>query len=194
MGEVIENDTAIVALICDYFKKLFSNSPISVFPLTTISHNLNFYNLLCSIDMIPNIEEIKQGLFDLKSHKAVGFDGLQPTFFKKNWKCFSNSIAEAITSAFHHQTIPSDWNNTLICLIPKCNNPSNIKSFRPISLCTTSYKIISKMLVHRLKPLLPLLISFNQGVFVPLRKATDHVVIVQEVVHKMKHHKTGKFG
>lgn len=193
VGEWIDDDNGIVNHICDYFKALFSSSSTSSFPLP-ISHNLTYSDILSSISGIPNVEEIKHGLFDLKPHKAAGYDGFQPAFFQKNWNCLSASIVHDITFAFQHQIVPSGWNNTLICLIPKCNNPSEIKSFRPISLCTTSYKIISKILVHRLKPVLPSLISPNQGAFVPLRKVTDHVVIAQEAVHNMKHQKKGKFG
>jgi len=42
---------------------------------------------------------------------------------------------------------------------------------------------MSKILTSRLKPLLPSLISENQGGFLPNRKITDSILLVQEAIH-----------
>lgn len=42
-------------------------------------------------------------------------------------------------------------NNTFIALIPKKRNAKELKDYRPISLLSSVYKIIAKMLVSRLK-------------------------------------------
>ncbi|KAL5773508.1 hypothetical protein ACOSP7_013099 [Xanthoceras sorbifolium] len=57
---------------------------------------------------------------------------------------------------------------------------------RPISLCNTIYKVVSKVIIQRLRPLLPLLVSPNQVAFIPGRHIQDNVVIAQEVLHKLK--------
>ena len=53
-------------------------------------------------------------------------------------------------------------NKTLITLIPKCQFPESLANYRPISLCNSVYKIISKILVARIRPLLGNLISSIQ--------------------------------
>lgn len=40
-----------------------------------------------------------------------------------------------------------------IALVLKVERPQQIKDFRPISLCNSTYKIISKTMVGRLKPI-----------------------------------------
>lgn len=57
-------------------------------------------------------------------------------------------------------------NRTNITLIPKVPNLDSVSQFHPISLCNNSYKIISKILANRLKPLLLNLISEQQNAFV----------------------------
>ncbi|KAF7815200.1 reverse transcriptase [Senna tora] len=138
--------------------------------------------------------EIHNALFSLKPYKAAGIDGFQPAFFQKCWHILKTEIISCIQHSFVSATIPPSWNDTSICLIPKVPNSTEVKSFRPISLCTSLYKIISKIIVSRLKPLLPPLISENQGAYVPGRKAIDNVLIAQEISHSFSRKKRGKWG
>ena len=50
--------------------------------------------------------------------------------------------------------IHSPINTTFIALIPKVDNPQSFDDFIPFSLCNFIYKIIAKIIAHRLKPLL----------------------------------------
>jgi hypothetical protein len=77
-------------------------------------------------------------------------------------------------------------NSSFLALIPKEVNTSSFSRFRPISLCNVSYKIISKVNSNRIKPLLPKLISPNQGGFVEKRKIIDNIILVQEAIHSSK--------
>ena len=57
-------------------------------------------------------------------------------------------------------------NSTVITLIPKIPNPSNVADFRPIACCNVIYKCITKILANRLKPYLGDLINANQTAFI----------------------------
>jgi hypothetical protein len=48
----------------------------------------------------------------------------------------------------------SGVNETTIILIPKKEDPELLKDFMPISLCNVIYKVVSKCLVNRLRPIL----------------------------------------
>ena len=58
----------------------------------------------------------------------------------------------------------------------------SIDCLRPISLCNTSYKILSKIMATRMKKIMGKLISDTQGEFVLGRQILDHIIIVQEAI------------
>lgn len=47
------------------------------------------------------------------------------------------------------------------------------------------FKVISKVLVNRMKCVVPQLVSSNQCSFIPGRQMHDNVIILQEVIHLM---------
>ena len=54
-------------------------------------------------------------------------------------------------------------------------------------------KVVSKVIVGRLKNLMPQLISEVQSSFVPGRHITDNIIVAQEIIHSMRKMK-GKRG
>lgn len=75
---------------------------------------------------------------------------------------------------------------TSMILIPKVLHLEKASQFRPISLCSVLYKLVTKAVVNSLKMILPDIISPTQSSFVPETQITNNIIIIQEVVHLMK--------
>jgi hypothetical protein len=72
-------------------------------------------------------------------------------------------------------------NATFIALIPKVNKPQCFRDFRPISLCNLCYKIISKVIANRIKPILSRSISEEQLGFLQGRRIQDAIGTITRV-------------
>lgn len=69
----------------------------------------------------------------------------------------------------------------LLLLFPR-RHPLKVHDYWSISLCNTFYKIITKILINRLQPLLPSMISLEQGTFVQGRSIAKNILLSQEVM------------
>ena len=87
-------------------------------------------------------------------------------------------MVEEVRNIFAAMEMPEELNRTYITLIPKIPGPEAFNNYRPINLCNTVYKIVSKILVARLRPFLGKLISPLQFAFVLGRRGTDNAIIV----------------
>lgn len=89
-------------------------------------------------------------------------------------------IIAGVLEFFTTGIMPEGVNDTAIVLIPKVQFPKELKDFRPISLCNVIYKIVSKCMVNRLRPILSDLITETQSAFIPGRLITDNSIMAFE--------------
>eukprot|EP00253_Pinus_taeda_P017813 PITA_17813 len=128
-------------------------------------------------------EEVQKAIWSLHPDKAPGHDGFPISFYREYWQMIKKDLLKMIRWVLRKGKLGGFTNSTYLALIPKENRPSSFSRFRPISLCNSAYKIITKILSSRLKPHLPSLISENQGGFLPNRHITDSILLVQEAIH-----------
>lgn len=76
-------------------------------------------------------------------------------------------------------------NSTFLCLIPKKFGADSPDQFRPISLCNSFYKIISKVLTSRLLLVTPLIIADQKNEFTPGRQILNSVISAHENIHSL---------
>eukprot|EP00253_Pinus_taeda_P022475 PITA_22475 len=150
------------------------------------------------IDLIPNcvqdsdnakltapisMEELKDVLDSMEPDKAPGPDGFSVRFLLTCWSTIKKDLLRMVRKSQNCAKLGGGINSAFLALIPKEKGASDFSRFRPISLCNSSYKLVSKIIANRLKNILPDIIPENQGGFIKGRKILDNIVLVQEAVH-----------
>ena len=104
------------------------------------------------------------------------------------------TLCNFVTNCLNTLDFPPWLNDSLITLIPKVDNPDCTNQFRPITLCNVAYKVISKIIVKRLRPLLHKLVGPYQASFMPDRQTKDNIIITQEIIHTLEKRKYREGG
>jgi hypothetical protein len=125
-------------------------------------------------------EEVAGVVAGFNGDKAPGPDGFSMGFFQCCWEILNPDVM-AVLNYFHGlSSFEKSLNATFVSLIPKKTDALEVKDFRPISLVSSTYKILAKLLANRLKVVLPKIISASQNAFVQSRQILDSVLIASE--------------
>ena len=189
-GEKIETHDGIEGEFLNYFKEALQEPNINRIPainkllksipkVITEEHN----NLLIKPISLQEVEEVVQ---QMKEGKAPGPNGFSSVFFHKFWDLIKFEVWQVVEESRTLRWLYPGLNSTFIALIPKGEYSITPDKYRPIALCNLIYKIISKVIAMRLKPLLPLIISPEQSGYVEGRQITDGIILTHEIIHSLK--------
>jgi len=162
-GERIEMHEGIEEGFLRYFKKVHQEPNTDRLPaiekilqkipkLITEEHNLLLLQPI-------QLHEVDSAVKQLKAGKALGPDGFTSDFFHHFWDLIQIEVWQLVEESHALRWMYPGLNATFIALIPKTEEANMPDKYRPIALCNIIYKIVSKVIATRLKPLLPFLDS-----------------------------------
>jgi len=121
--------------------------------------------------------------------KSPGLDGFNGLFFKKCWHIIKEVIYNLCKEFFEGNLNLKAINNSFITLIPKCNNPSSVNDFRPISLLNSVLKLLTKIMSGWLQRVIIPLVHQNQYGFIKNRTIQDCLAWAFEYIHQRQYSK-----
>ena len=113
--------------------------------------------------------------------KTPGSDGLPKEFYLSFWDLLKEDFVEMANYCFSVELMPESMRQALISLLFTKEDPELLKNWRPISLLNTDYKIITKVLVNRVKPVMPMIIHPDQCCSVPGCSSEDNAILLRDV-------------
>ncbi|XP_019190728.1 PREDICTED: uncharacterized protein LOC109185202 [Ipomoea nil] len=139
-----------------------------------------------------DVHEVKKAVFGMKKFGSPGPDGIQAAFYQTFWEEVKIPIYLFVKNALSNGMVPIKTLEAFITLIPKKDSPEMASDFRPITLLNVCLKIISKVVVNRMRPIMKSLIDPFQNSFLPRRSTADNIILTQEIVHFMRQKKGSK--
>ncbi|XP_078154682.1 uncharacterized protein LOC144550407 [Carex rostrata] len=190
-GSWITEEKGIRQEFVAHFKNIFQRSPrpliADLYPTQIISGLPQVPSLfLGQLNELPTVAEIQRALNTLGPLKSAGPDGFHAKVIQENWEAFGPAITNEVLSFFETGVMPSLVARSNLVLIPKTDEAVSVTQFRPISVCNTTYKLISKILTLRMKPFINSLISSSQCAFLPGREISENIILFREVLHSFK--------
>ncbi|XP_061350094.1 uncharacterized protein LOC133295304 [Gastrolobium bilobum] len=187
VGDWIADPSLLMSMAVEYYDNLYKEDiPLRPnFPIRNKFPEME-RRVMMALESCPSSQEIKGVVFSMGPFKAPGVDGLHSIFFQSQWDVVESSVCNFIKGVFNDPSRIEEVNQTLLCLIPKLENPHTFKDFRPISLCNVIYKTVTKIVANRLKLQMDKLVMPNQCSFIRGRQGTDNVIIAQELIHSMR--------
>ena len=140
-------------------------------------------NAKLSVDFM--LWEVQASLKQMAPLKAPSLDGMPPLFYQNYWNLVGTNVSQSVLSFLNSTSLPQHFNHTFITLVPKVNNLELVYDFRPISLFNVLYKIFSKVLVNRLKKIMPQIIPEHQSAFTKNWNISNNILVALETLHSM---------
>eukprot|EP00253_Pinus_taeda_P027629 PITA_27629 len=157
-GSIIHKDNANIQKAASlHFKTLYSEDII----LDQNSNMMDVVPSLIYVEMNHLLEakvtknEVKDALFAMDPDKAPRPDGFSARFLQICWPIVEKDLYKMVLKSQVCQKIGGNTNSAFLALIPKEKGANSFNRFRLISLYNIRYKLITKVIANKLKPILP---------------------------------------
>ena len=168
-----------------HFEKLFDREP----DCTKDFDHFPQLNSNTEIPDLPDDKEIADACRSLKN-KAPGDSGLKPELWKAlltDSRTF-HLLKSLVLDFWISEVPPKQWMMGLLRILPKKGDLSLPGNYRGIMLLETAYKIVTILLLNRLRPIAESLDHEQQCGFRPGRGCNDAVFTVKMAMKKRREH------
>ena len=164
-GNYIDQPGPMIQCINSFYEELYTSDNINGDQMQTILNEIktNLFDDNKVKTLVKDIDEVelRQALYQMKTGKSPGIDGLTVEFYRTFWNTLKYDLIDVIKECNNCMHLPNSMNTALIRLIYKNKGcKEDVRNWRPISLLRV-YKLISKVITNRLKIIMPDIIGEN---------------------------------
>ncbi len=134
------------------------------------------------LDSPLTIQELDKSLEQSNIKSAPGIDGISGHFLKEFWPYVHHPLFNYCHCCFDKGLLTQNFRGAAIKLIPKKGEITQLKNWRPISLLSNVYKIISRAINNRLNRIVNRICSRSQKGFNKYRYTQECLINVIETI------------
>jgi hypothetical protein len=130
----------------------------------------------------PSRLEVQIAIAKLKKYKSPGSDNILAELIQAEGEMLLSAIHKLINSIWKKEKLPVRWKESIIVPIHKKGDKTDCNNYRGIALLSTSYKILSNILLSRLSPYVDEIIGVHQCGFRRNRSTTDQIFRIRQIL------------
>ena len=135
-----------------------------------------------------SLDELDKAIEGANKKSAVGVDGLDNRFIQKFWVWLRQPLKRYSDCCMQKGSLTPPFKSAIIKLIPKKGDGTKIGNWRPISLLSCMYKILSRALNNRLRKVSDKILSRSQKGFSNSRYIQEVLINVYENIAYCNEH------
>lgn len=147
-SERASSDEASATLFNRYFHSVFTESNFELPPMKDLPD-------MCS-DMEISDSDVYEVLISLDQTKAKGLDGIGPNLLKSCALALYQPLRHLFVNSIAQHVIPAEWKIHAITPVYKSGDHGSVTNYRPISLLSSTSKVLERLVYRKL-------IEFLQG-------------------------------
>jgi hypothetical protein len=128
------------------------------------------------------VEELEEAVNTCNLNSAPGIDGISNRYIRKFWPFFREPLLWNTRECLRSGKMTETFNTALIKLIPKKGDCTQIKNWRPISLLSCFYKVVSKVVNGRLDKVIDKVTSMAQKAYNSKRYIHESIINTVDVI------------
>ena len=132
----------------------------------------------------PTKAEVSKAIKSLKSGKAAGPDGIPPEALKADVQTSTEMIHPLLMKIWESEQIPEEWKKGYLVKLPKKGDLSSCNNWRGIMLLSVPSKILTRIILERLKRALDKTLREEQAGFRQDRSCTDHIATLRIIIEQ----------
>ena len=140
-----------------------------------------------------DVDEVDIIIKECENNKAPGLDGLSYEFYKSTWEMIRETFVMVLQCQLDRERIVESNTMGATRLSSKVVGVPQVDELRPLTLLNCDYRILSKFLVKRMKPVLPFVIKSGQLCTVGKKNILFGVNNILSSVMFIKEKKLGAF-
>ncbi|KAM0735271.1 LINE-1 retrotransposable element ORF2 protein [Formica fusca] len=179
-GEVVTDRGQVAAVIENFYRGLYS----SVQQYQRAEPRRSVQNV--GSEELQQIDgpELREALRQTKNCKAPGEDLVTSEMLKAGGEILEKALLILLNKCLDEGRIPDSWQNAEVILLFKKGDCTNMENYRPISLLSIFYKLLTKIITNRLSQRLDFYQPVEQAGFRKGYSTIDHIQAVRTLVEK----------